>query len=127
MLARRGRILNCRLCEVGAFGMRALLIVLLVVCWAGSGAARAQSRLGVDWSGLYLGGNMGAAIATSGHHAGVAPDTTYFNTGSDSDQVAAAGRANPTQGSFAGGAVVGYNAQYGNILVGLEASANAFD
>jgi opacity protein-like surface antigen len=112
---------------VGASGVRALLIVFLLACWAGTGGARAQSQLIADWSGFYLGGNIGAGIGSSDLDAGVAPDTTYFNTGTDSDQVAAAGSGTPRQGSFTGGVVAGYNAQVGNILLGLEAGANAFD
>ena len=45
--------------ESGASGMRALLIVFLLACWAGTGGARAQSQLIADWSGFYLGGNIG--------------------------------------------------------------------
>jgi opacity protein-like surface antigen len=107
--------------------MRALLIVLLALCWAGGGGARAQSRLSADWSGFYLGANLGAGIATSEFSTGVRPDTTYFNTGTDSAQVAAAGSGSATQGSFAGGVAAGYNAIVGNILLGLEVGANALD
>ena len=107
--------------------MRALLIIFLAACWSGSDGARAQSRSNVDWSGFYFGGNLGAVTGVPDLHAGVRADTTYFNTGIDSDQVAAAGRGTPRPGRFSGGVVGGYNAQFGNILLGLEAGANAFD
>lgn len=106
--------------------MRALLITVLLVCWAGSAPARAQSHPRLDWSGVYLGGNVGAAINASDLSAGVAPGTTYFDT-SDPAQIAAAGAGTPTQSGFTGGVVGGYNALFGNILIGLEAGANAFD
>jgi outer membrane immunogenic protein len=105
--------------------MRALLSSFLLVCGASGGIAQAQSRPSVDWSGYYIGANLGAGIGNADLHAGVRPDTTYFNTGTDSDQVAAAGRGKPSLDSFTGGAVIGYNVQYGNILFGLEAGANA--
>jgi opacity protein-like surface antigen len=107
--------------------MRALLIVFLAACWFGSDGARAQSRSNVDWSGFYFGGNLGALTGASDLNAGVRPDTTYFNTGTDSDQVAAAGSGTLRQTRFTGGVVGGYNAQFGNILVGLEVGANVFD
>jgi outer membrane immunogenic protein len=106
--------------------MRALPIIFLAVCWCGS-AARAQSKVIVDWSGFYLGGSLGAMMGVSDPDAGVRPNTTYFNTGTDSDQVAAAGSGTLRQGRFTGGVAGGYNAQFGNILLGLEAGANAFD
>lgn len=107
--------------------MRALPIIFLAVCWYGSAGARAQSPSNADWSGFYLGGNLGAVTGASDLDAGVRPDTTYFNTGIDSDQVAASGSGALRQGRFTGGVVGGYNAIVGNILLGLEAGANAFD
>jgi outer membrane immunogenic protein len=107
--------------------MRALLIVILAACWFGSDGARAQSQSRVDWSGFYLGGNLGAVTGAYDLGGSVRADTTYFNTGTDSDQVAAAGSGMLRQGRFTGGLVGGYNAQAGNILLGLEVGANLFD
>lgn len=106
---------------------RAFLIIFLAAGSFGSDGARAQSQSSVDWSGFYLGGNLGAVTEASDLDAGVRADTTYFNTGIDSDQVAAAGSGTLRQGRFTGGVVGGYNAQVGNILLGLEAGANVFD
>ena len=107
--------------------MRALLIIFLAACWFGSDGARAQSQPSVNWSGFYLGGNLGAMAGAPDLDGGVRADTTYFNTGTDSDQVAAAGSGTLRQGRFTGGVVGGYNAQVGNILLGLEVGGNAFD
>jgi outer membrane immunogenic protein len=107
--------------------MRALLIVFLAACAFGIDDARAQSQPSVDWSGFYLGGNLGAVTEASDLEAGVRADTTYFNIGTDSDQVVAAGSGTLRQERFTGGVVGGYNAQVGNILLGLEAGANVFD
>lgn len=107
--------------------MRALLIIGLAVCWLGSDGARAQSRPSVDWSGFYLGGNLGAVTGASDLDSGVRPDTTYFNTGTDSDQVRAVGTGTLRQQRFTGGLVGGYNFQVGHIVLGLEAGANFFD
>ncbi len=107
--------------------MRALFIIFLAACWFGSDGARAQSKPSVSWSGFYLGGNLGAVTGASDFDAGVRPDTTYFNTGTDSAQTAAAGRGMLSQGRFTGGVVGGYTTRVGNILLGLEVSANAFD
>ena len=107
--------------------MRALLIILLTACWFGSDGARAQSQSSVNWSGFYLGGNLGAVTGASDLNAGLRADTTYFNTGTDSDQVAAAGSGTLRQGRFTGGVVGGYNAQVGNLLLGLEVGANVLD
>jgi len=82
--------------------MRALLIILLTACWFGSDGARAQSQSSVNWSGFYLGGNLGAVTGASDLNAGVRADTTYFNTGTDSDQVAAPGSGTLRQGRFTG-------------------------
>jgi outer membrane immunogenic protein len=107
--------------------MRALFIVCLAACWFGSDGARAQSRPSADWSGFYFGGNLGAVTGAPDLNSGVRADTTYFNTGTDSEQVAAAGSGTLRQTRLTGGVVGGYNAQFGNILVGLEAGANVFD
>jgi outer membrane immunogenic protein len=107
--------------------MRAPLFVFLAACCFSSDGARAQSQSRVDWSGFYLGGNLCAVTGAADLGAGVRADTTYFNTGTDSDQVAAAGSGMVRQGRFTGGLVGGYNAQAGNILLGLEAGINLFD
>jgi outer membrane immunogenic protein len=107
--------------------MRALLIIGLMACWLASDGAHAQSRPSFNWSGFYVGGNLGAVTGASDLDAGVRPDTTYFNTGTDSDQVAAAGTGTLRQARFTGGVVGGYNVQVGHVVFGLEAGANFFD
>src|SRR5262245_39633765 len=79
----------------------------------------------VNWSGFYIGGNLGAAFGETDLKAGVVPGAIYFS-GTDNEQIADAGSGTARQGSFAGGVVAGYNAQAGHILFGLEAGANAF-
>ncbi len=110
--------------------MRSLLIAGIFVCCGLSAPARAQTSPSVDWSGFYAGGNIGAAINAYDLSGGVAPGpfaTAYFNAPSDLTQIGAASGGSANQSSFTGGVVGGYNAQYGNILLGLEAGANAFD
>ena len=107
--------------------MRSILFTLLAG-WAASGVAHAQSS--VDWSGFYLGGNVGAAITAPDLRGGVADGplaTAYFNFASDIAQIDDAVKGTPLRGSFAGGAVGGYNVEVGNILIGIEAGANRFD
>ncbi|MBR0712566.1 outer membrane protein [Bradyrhizobium liaoningense] len=61
-----------------------------------------------SWTGFYIGGNAGGGMASSRF------DDPCFSCSS----------AMPTRGFFTGGAQIGYNYQFGNGLVGIEADVN---
>ena len=61
-----------------------------------------------SWTGFYLGGNVGAGMASSAF-----TDPCFYCS-----------NATPTRGFFTGGVQGGYNYQFGNGLVGIEADVN---
>jgi opacity protein-like surface antigen len=61
-----------------------------------------------NWTGFYIGGNIGGGMASS-----------HFD-----DPCFYCSSATPTTGFFTGGAQIGYNWQFGNGLFGLEADVN---
>lgn len=61
-----------------------------------------------SWTGFYIGGNVGGGAASS-----------HFD-----DPCFYCSSATPTRGYFTGGGQIGYNYQFGNGLVGLEADIN---
>jgi outer membrane immunogenic protein len=77
------------------------------------------------WTGFYIGGNAGyifsdsGDISTIGNNGPAGGPSTIFN-------VAVGARPNSTKldpEGFTGGGQIGYNQQFGNIVVGLEADA----
>lgn len=63
-----------------------------------------------DWTGLYIGGNVGYTWTTSGAAFTTAPLDTFSIPQSES--------------GFSGGLVLGYNQQVDNFVLGIEAGAN---
>lgn len=61
-----------------------------------------------SWTGFYIGGNVGGGMASSAF-----TDPCFYCS-----------TATPTGGFFTGGAQAGYNYQFGNGLVGIEADVN---
>ena len=61
-----------------------------------------------SWTGFYIGGNVGGGMASS-----------HFD-----DPCFYCSSATPTRGFFTGGGQIGYNYQFGNGLVGIEADVN---
>lgn len=105
-------------------GLRKLFGILAIALgWAVAVGASAQTAA-IDWSGFHLGGNAGATINDSRTRASVAPGGTYF-IGTDFAQVSDAGNGTLSQARPTGGIEAGYSRQYGRLLVGVEAGANA--
>jgi outer membrane immunogenic protein len=84
------------------------------------------------WSGFYVGLNAGVgfgdddrsglrAIAAPGAPVGIVNAVNYVNTG-----LAARGNRDDRTG-FTGGAQIGYNWQFGSMVIGLEADINYLD
>src|SRR5262249_54774647 len=97
------------------FMKRALLIAAVMGPFlaAPAGAAdlplKAVAPVSVwSWTGFYVGGNIGGGVASSGF-----TDPCFYCSS-----------ATPTRGFFTGGAQAGYNYQFGNGLVGIEADVN---
>ena len=83
------------------------------------------------WSGFYMGVNLGVAfgndndrglraVALPGAGPGIVAAVDYVNAG-----LAAADRDNDRNTSLTGGVQIGYNWQFGGLVVGLEADINA--
>ena len=108
--------------------MRAYLVGLMagVIGGLGSGAALAQTAPAVDWSGFQIGGGLGMAVGRSHVQttAAASTGTTYF-TSTDFDQLAESGDGNLKKLRPSGGLELGYNRQFGNIVLGLVASGNS--
>jgi opacity protein-like surface antigen len=104
--------------------MSRFVIGLLIVLLAGaSGGAMAQpASQTADWSGLYVSGLAGA---TSGPLDMKTVNTRlqYFDT-TDAAQVDRMGKNDMDQWRPSGALAGGYGMQFGNVLVGIEASAN---
>jgi len=88
-----------------------------------SEAALAQSAPAVDWSGFHLGGLVGATNSQT--EAKTTVGYIKYLDATDSRQMARAGNTGMTQWQPSAGLVGGYDHQYGNLLVGIEASANS--
>lgn len=88
-----------------------------------SGGASAQDASVVDWSGFYAGGLLGATDSSSDVSM-QAGRLQYFEP-TDARQVARVGKNKLNQSKVTGGLVVGYGKQFGNVLVGIEGSANS--
>lgn len=106
----------------------------IVVSLGLNAPARAQGA--PMWTGLYLGGNAGVAWGTSHFTTSVdcsAPaGAGYFcnSTGAGAANAAAlsaSGTGDISDTGFTGGAQGGYNYQWGNALIGLEADFDAFN
>jgi outer membrane immunogenic protein len=88
----------------------------------GSGAL-AQTGSGVDWSGFYAGGLIGATNSSS-EVSMLAGTLKYLNT-TDANQIARSGTDRLGQSNASGGLFVGYGKQFENVFVAVEASANS--
>src|SRR4051794_21204071 len=76
------------------------------------------------WSGAYVGFNVGYAWGSSHATTSVADPGTYFLPASVA-QIAAAGAGTVNSKGFTGGVQAGYNWQFGRVVFGIEADANA--
>lgn len=88
-----------------------------------SGTALAQSAPAVDWSGFHLGGLVGATNSQAQMKTTVG-EIKYLDA-TDSRQMERAGATEMNQWQPSAGLVGGYDHQFGNLLVGIEASANS--
>lgn len=97
---------------------------------AGVGGASAQEG-GYDWSGLYIGAHAGKAFGETDVEAAITGEsrTCFFGCSSwtaYSIPDPAATSSADVRG-MVGGALVGYNLQWGRLVVGAEADINASD
>ncbi|MBI2241887.1 MAG: porin family protein [Magnetospirillum gryphiswaldense] len=88
-----------------------------------SGTALAQSAPAVDWSGFHLGGLVGATNSQT--QAKTTVGYIKYLDATDSGQMDRAGDTGMNQWQPSAGLVGGYDHQFGNLLVGFEASANS--
>lgn len=95
-----------------------------VVALAGviSSGALVQPASAVDWSGFYAAGFVGGTNSQSQVKTATGV-LQYFNA-TDAGQIARIGNNDLDQWRPAGGLAGGYGKQFGNIVVGIEASAN---
>lgn len=103
------------LTALGIFGL-----INLMTC------AQAQTPVTRDWSGAYLGGSVGGSEGRAKTDAETSDGFTgsYF-TPPDPEQIAAAADGTLSQSSLSGGLFGGFGRQFGNLYLGVEASANS--
>jgi outer membrane immunogenic protein len=88
-------------------------------------AAPQSSATDKNWTGFYVGANIGGVVGESDMQSATSFTTTgYFATSSVST-VNNAGLQNVKPKSFSGGGTVGYNHQSGRFVVGVEADLNS--
>ncbi|MFC3676151.1 outer membrane protein [Ferrovibrio xuzhouensis] len=104
--------------------MRAALIALIVTLAGGIGSgALAQPAPGaIDWSGFYVSSLAGATNGNADMKT-VTGRLQYFDA-TDAAQIARVGKNDIDQWRPSGGLAGGYGVQFGNVLVGIEVSAN---
>lgn len=79
------------------------------------------------WTGFYIGGNVGGAwgrFTTDSPIANSGAGTTYIATVITDINAQRARSFSPS--AFTGGVQAGYNAQFGNVVVGVETDINSF-
>jgi outer membrane immunogenic protein len=77
-----------------------------------------------NWSGFYIGANIGASWADPSNSLSIANGTPGYFFPAAIAGVNANGTFSNTQASFTGGGQIGYNVQTGNIVWGAEADIN---
>lgn len=98
-------------------------ILYLVGCLAGIGTAQAQSASPVDWSGFHVGGFVGATWGqTDALLTSVTPN--YFSL-TDFDQFPRDGSLDISDWRMSGSLQGGFSQQFGNFVLGLDASGDA--
>ncbi len=95
-----------------------------VAYWAVSGAAQAQSPPSIDWSGFHVSGLVGGTRSDSDTRTTARRDGSTYFTGNDFNDIAREGRGHVAEWAWSGSLKGGYSRQFGNVLVGLEASAD---
>ncbi len=104
--------------------MRKTLACTVVALACGiSGSAMAQSASAVDWSGFYVGGQLGAAKSSS--DVSMLVGVSKYLDATDARQIARVGDGQIDQWRAVGGLVGGYGKQFGNVLLGIEGGANS--
>lgn len=112
----------------------AAVFCLLGLLTAGQSSARADQPYNsaapaINWGGAYIGAYVGRAWADADFRtdAGVSTATSYFWSQSNIDVVNQATTGPGNADATIGGVVLGYNAQQGKFVFGLEADIGAFN
>lgn len=104
--------------------MRGVIVGLIVALAAGasSGAMAQTAPAAIDWSGFYVSGLVGGVNGQS--DARMATGVLQYLDATDARQIDRLGSNDMEQWRPSGGLAGGYAKQFGNVVVGLEASAN---
>lgn len=98
---------------------------LLIVYGICSTSAHAETPIARDRSGFYLGGSVGVAKSFGDTKASTSLGPGSYFISPDDIQIAAAGDGSLSQSRLSGGMFAGFAKQYGNVVIGAEASANS--
>ncbi len=95
-----------------------IILTLGMFCLLLSGFAWAQNSF--DWSGFYIGGNVGGNWVDYNSHGFSDTLTTQPLPGPDTILVASTSGFDNTRAAFLGGGQAGYNQQFGRFVLGVE-------
>ena len=99
-------------------------LICITAAWASIGVAQAQSPAAIDWSGFHVGGLVGTTLALSDTRASPQRSGSTYFSGADFDQITGDGSGKLSEWKLSGSLKGGHSWQYGNYLVGVEASAD---
>jgi len=101
---------------------RDVYFVLISLLWPA--VFLGHSAAAAEWSGFHVGASLGAAVSEADARTSVRAQGGYF-TGDDHVLINDAGQGAMSETNLSAGLQAGYSKQFGNLLVGLVASANS--
>jgi outer membrane immunogenic protein len=104
-----------------------LVSVALLALVGGAWPAAVDAQPAYNWTGFYVGANLGGAAGGSDHASNLSgPGLIYGAVPNVVQQINSASKQDLSTGSITGGIQGGYNYMLGNVLFGAELDFNAF-
>ena len=102
-----------------------LVSVALLALVGGAWPAAVAAQPAFNWTGFYVGANLGGAAGGSDHASIPSGQSTYFAP-SDLTDIGSASKQDLATTGITGGIQGGYNYMLGNVVLGAELDVNAF-